>query len=154
MTYKEYKEARQKEANELPLKYAFSNEQFKEMMESWGLTVNDTDKIYRLSFGGGFYLKKDAEIIRAYFSKPSEIKKYMRDKEFALEAFEYEMDNHEYAINWQGDWDVCSCFSTRELEFAEDKTYSDYLIEAGYPKYVIVYFEEARRKHMKRAENW
>ena len=148
MTYKEYKEASQKEVNELPLKWAFGREQFKRMMAEWGLTENDTDKIYSLG-GGGYYLKTDAPIIRAYFTKPNELPKLMRDKEFALEAFQYEMGNHEYQINWQGDWDVCNCFSTKELQYADDKTYIDYLLEAKYPKYVIKYYEEARKIYLK-----
>ena len=34
----------------------------------------------------------------------------LRDYEHAKNAFKYEMLNHEYAINWQGDWDVINCF--------------------------------------------
>lgn len=34
----------------------------------------------------------------------------LRDYEHAKSAFKYEMHNHEYPINWQGDWDVISCF--------------------------------------------
>ena len=152
MTYKEWKEARQKEANDLPLKFAFSNEQFKKMMEEWGLTEDDTDKIYSLGFGGGYYLRKDAELIRAYFSKPCDIKKLMRDEAFALEAFEYEMWNHEYIINWQGDWDVCNCFSSKELEYSSEKTFEDYLLEAKYPKYVIKYYIKAKQNYMEKAK--
>lgn len=154
MKYRDYVETRNKEVNELPIKFAFGKDQFREMMESWGLTENDTDKIYSLGFGGGYFLRKDADIIHAYFTKPSELKKLMRDKEFAIEAFEYEMDNHEYAINYQGDWDVCNCFSSKELEYDSNKDYTDYLLEAKYPKYMIGYYEEARKNHMKRAANW
>jgi len=35
----------------------------------------------------------------------------LRDYEHAKAAFVYEMRNHEYPINWQGDWDVISCFA-------------------------------------------
>jgi hypothetical protein len=38
-------------------------------------------------------------------------------------AFLYEMNNHEYAINWQADWDVCSCFG--ECEYGINKNYRD-----------------------------
>lgn len=34
----------------------------------------------------------------------------LKDKDFALAAFLYEMDNHEYAINYDGDGDVLGCF--------------------------------------------
>lgn len=35
----------------------------------------------------------------------------LRDYQHAKEAFEHEMWNHEYAINWQRDYDVISCFA-------------------------------------------
>ena len=38
----------------------------------------------------------------------------MKDEDFAEAAFLYEMDNHEYAINWDGDEDVMSCFTIYE----------------------------------------
>ena len=148
MTYQDHKNAQQKEVNDLPLKWAFGRDQFKEMMNEWGLTENDTDKIYSLG-AGGYFLKKDEAIIKAFFTKPSELPKLMRDKEFAIEAFKYEMGNHEYQINWQGDWDVCNCFSTKELKYEDSKTYKEYLAEAKYPKYVIEFFTEARRDYLK-----
>ena len=46
MTYEEYKTKRQKEFNELPIFYAFSDKQFIEQMEKRGLTIADTVKIY------------------------------------------------------------------------------------------------------------
>ena len=147
MTYQEYKNARQKEVGDLPLKWAFGNEQFKEMMNEWGLKEDEYDKIGTIG-AGGYYLKKDRDIIIAFFTKPSDLKKLMRDKKFAIEAFEYEMANHEYAINYQGDWDVCNCFSSKELEFEEGKGYTEYLTEAKYPKYVIEYYEEARKNYI------
>lgn len=36
----------------------------------------------------------------------------LRDYEHAKDAFKYEMFNHEYPINWQGDYDVISCFTS------------------------------------------
>lgn len=35
----------------------------------------------------------------------------LRDYEHAKDAFKFEMFNHEYPINWQGDYDVISCFA-------------------------------------------
>ena len=32
--------------------------------------------------------------------------------EYQKSAFKHELYNHEYAINWQGDWDVFSCFGS------------------------------------------
>lgn len=151
MTYQEYREAKQKEFNALPIFWAFGKEQFRQAMEKRGLKETDTDKIYSLG-GGGFYLRSDAEIIRAYFSKPDELKTLMQDKDFAVSAFYYEMGNHEYHINWEADWDVCSCFANTELEYEDSKTYVEYLKEAGYDEKVIGYFREAKNNFLKDAD--
>jgi hypothetical protein len=147
MTYQEYQAKRQEECNALPLFFAFSNEQFKKHMEERGLTENDTDKIYRLGDTGGFYLRSDAALIKEYFQN-DKLFELMQDPEFATSAFRFEMDNHEYSINWQGDWDVCSCFSKKELEYGEDKDYRDYLKEAGMENLIPCYIN-AKQSHYK-----
>ena len=58
--YRELMNKQQEEVNALPLGFAFSNKQFAEMMQDWGLTIEDTDKILRLP-GGGFIQKKDSD---------------------------------------------------------------------------------------------
>ena len=64
------------------------------------------------------------------------------DKQDAYEAFRYEMENHEYAINWDGDDDVLDCFHL---------TY-DKLVEFDLKDV----YERARRDYMKDAveNNW
>lgn len=152
MLYKEYKAKRQQEFNELPIKFAFSNAQFKEIMEEWNLTAKDTDKIYKFP-GGGFYRKCDAELIRAYFNKRDELEDLMKDYKFRVSAFRYEMDNHEYSINYyQGDWDVLNCFSDRELNYEDFKTYKEYLEEMNHPEWIESY-KEAIKSHNKASEN-
>ena len=47
----------------------------------------------------------------------------LRDYEHAKSAFKYEMHNHEYPINWQGDWDVINCFT--KVEYKGDGTELD-----------------------------
>ena len=54
--YKELKDRHQKEMDAFPLGAAFSGDQFAEMMQKWGLTVDDTDKI--CSIGGGCFIRK------------------------------------------------------------------------------------------------
>lgn len=156
MTYQEYQDKTQKEFNDLPIFFAFGRKQFKEAMEARGLTENDTDKIYRLGDSGGYYLRSDAHIIRAFFKKDREDKtldNLMKEHDFAVSAFRYEMDNHEYAINYyQGDWEVVGCFSKKPLEFGDDKNYIDYLTEAGLEG-LIPWYEEARQSHFKAAED-
>jgi hypothetical protein len=73
------------------------------------------------------------------------------NEEYMIKAFEYEMDNHEYAINWQGDWDVCSCFG--RCKYSDSKTYRDYLKEMGKENMIKAY-SIAKENHMKRAANW
>ena len=51
MTYEELKNKHEQEMNAFPLGACFSQKQFEEMMQKWGLTIDDTDKI--LSIGGG-----------------------------------------------------------------------------------------------------
>lgn len=153
VTYTEYKAQEQEAFNALPIFYAFSNDQFEKAMQERGLTINDTDKIYKLGGTGGFYLKKDAPVIREYFNRPNKLAELMQDEEFAEEAFLYEMNNHEYAINWEGDYDVCNCFAPRTLEYGEDKSYTDYLKEAGLAGAITAY-RRAKARHMKAAEEW
>ena len=157
MTYQEYKKMAQKKFDDLPIFFAFSNKQLFEALEARGLTKDDTDKIYRLGDTGGFYLKSDAEIIRAYFNKDKNdqtLRDLMRDHDFAVSAFRYEMDNHEYAINYyQGDWEVVGCFSKVSLKYEEDKDYVDYLTEAGMAD-LIPWYKEARASHYEAAKDW
>lgn len=153
MTYQEFRKKQQEEFNALPLFFAFSDEQFKKAMEERGLTENDTDKIYRFG-SNSFYLRSDADKIRDFINKPDELPELMKDREFAISAFRYEMDNHEYAINYyQGDWDVISCFTRKRLEFSDDKNYKDYLYEAGLED-LIPEYQIAREAHLKAADAW
>lgn len=151
MTYLEFVKQREQEVNQLPIKYAFNNEQFEDIMAGWGLTSDDTDKIYRLGDTGGFYLKEDAERIREYFKGGDKLRELMQDKDFRREAFRYEMDNHEYFINWEADWEVCGCF-LNNIEYADGKDYEDYLREAGHEDWIQEY-KEARASHYKAFEH-
>ena len=54
--YAELREKHQKEFDKFPMKFAFSDKQFKEAMESLGLTENDTDKI--IGIGAGGFIRK------------------------------------------------------------------------------------------------
>lgn len=143
MTYEEYIKQAQEEFNNLPIFWAFSDKQFEEAMNERGLTVNDTDKIYKLTTGG-FCLRKDASIIREYYNKPDPLKEFMKKSEFAESAFYYEMKNHEYHINGQGDWDVCNCFGN--CEYSDNKNYANYLSEMGYSDDIIKAFKKARHR--------
>jgi len=146
MTYADYRIKNEKEYSALPIFFAFSEKQLEEEMNKRGLTLNDTDKIYRLNNLGGFYLKSDADVIRAFFKrdKYSELRNLMENEDgFAYEAFEYEMYNHEYPINWEGDYDVCSIFG--DCEYGDGKDWVDYLREGGYSNKVMKEFNRAAK---------
>jgi len=144
MNYEEWKDQRQSEFNALPLFFAFSDWQFKAEMEKRGLTENDTDKVYSIGTCG-FYLRSDADKIRAWAEKPDDLPELMKDHDFAVSAFYYEMCNHEYGINMQGDWDVCQCFG--DCEYKDSKEGGDYLKELGYGDEVCACYKEAKKKY-------
>ena len=49
----------------------------------------------------------------------TELDELMEDHDVAYEAFLYEMNNHEYAINCEGDCDVLGCFGMNEKTLEE-----------------------------------
>ena len=148
MNYREYREVKQKSFNELPIFFAFGMRQFKEAMAERGLTEKDTDKIYSLG-AGGYYLRSDAPLIRAWFSKKDELPELMKNYEFAEDAFFYEMKNHEFGINSQGDWDVCSCFG--DCEYDDSKGGDEYLRDMGYGESTVNAYHGAQARYFRAA---
>jgi len=60
MTYYDFKKQQQDEFDKLPMRAAFGDKQFKEMMAEWGLTTSKEDLEKVCSIGAGAYcLKKD-----------------------------------------------------------------------------------------------
>ena len=111
LTYRELTAKHQREVNELPIMYAFSNKQFEDgMRNKLGLEPNETDKIYRLGSTGGFYKKTDAQLLKETFDRHSlELQEAMKNDDFVLEMFEYEMGNHEYQISYDKEDVVNAC---------------------------------------------
>ena len=103
--YAEMKNRHQERINALPLMFAFSQKQFKEGMERWGLTENDTDKIYKLGSTGGFYQRKDSTLIFSAFEQNEDemTEAIHADPDgtgFIKDMFLYELANHEYCITY------------------------------------------------------
>lgn len=67
----------------------------------------------------------------------------LRDYEHAKDAFKYEMRNHEYAINWQGDYDVIGCFA--KVSYRGDGTEID---QTGWSDEIKRAYCDARREVM------
>ena len=128
-TYQEMKARHQREFNALPIGAAFTEESFRQMMERWGLTMDDVDKIY--SIGYGCYIqKKDADLLH------QTMERIEREKSEALAAdttgmgyikqmFDYELRNYE-------------CFYTndtsdmlRALDLTEEQVNADPRLKAG-----------------------
>ena len=102
--YQEMKDRQQKEFDAFPIRAAFSQQQFQQMMEKWGLTLNDTDKI--CSIGGGCYIRKaDIDAFVALINKTAaELKNAitadLTGDGFIFDMFVYELANHEYCITY------------------------------------------------------
>lgn len=97
--YTSLKAKHQEEIDAFPFGFAFNQSQFNEMMEKWGLTPEDTDKIYSIG-GGGYVRKSDAEAMEKMFER-HELERKMARKhgdDYLFEMFNYELANHEYCI--------------------------------------------------------
>lgn len=135
--YFDMKARHEKEINEFPFGFAFSNEQFKEMMEKWGLTENDTDKI--LSIGmGGFIRKTDKESMEELLERHREEKeKVLSNDKFLQEAIEYELGNHEYIITY--DLEPTLSALGYSIDILQDKRFKNI-------------FEKAKKNYLKSME--
>lgn len=103
--YVEMHNRHQKEMDAFPLGFAFSNEQFDEMMRNWGLEPHETDKIMRIPYGG-FVRKCDAdafhEMIERHSAEEETARRENKD-DYLYHMFDYELANHEY--NYTGELD-------------------------------------------------
>ena len=136
--YLQLKEKQEKELNDFPIAYAFDDKQLKEALEKLGATKEECVTV----IGCGDVMKKvDVPRFKEMLKRhKEEMLEAMKDVEFAEGAFLYEMDNHEYAINWSGDEDVLACFNMNTSKLREMG-----LVDA---------YNKARRQHMKNAEEW
>lgn len=101
--YTELKSKHQAEVDAFPLGFAFSTEQFVAMMEKWGLKPTHRSKI--IYMGNGAYVRgSDYKAMNEMFDRnEAELKAAMQDYDFAFEAFNYELGNHEYCITGELD---------------------------------------------------
>lgn len=95
--YIEYKNRKHAEFDKLPMKVAFGNKQFEQMIKEWGLTTSKEDltKIHQL--GAGCYcLKKDTHLFEEHFQRTQkELEEFLKDDDNLKSAFKYEFANHE-----------------------------------------------------------
>lgn len=100
-TYQEMKKRQEEELKKIPIKFAFTDEQFKQGMKELGLNENDTDKIVSIG-AGGFMKKTDVEAYKEMQKKHNkefwtEIAKDKVGDKFIKNMFLYELNNHEYS---------------------------------------------------------
>ena len=103
-TYTELKRRHEEEFGAFPMIFAFSDKQFEEGMEKLGLTLNDTDKVYKNSCGG-IYRKTDSEALKSLMHRHADELTGAIDGDedgtgFILGMFDYELANHEYCYTW------------------------------------------------------
>ena len=137
--YLELQKKHQKELEEFPIAYAFNDKQLEEALEKLSATKEECVTV----FGHGDIVKREnAKKLVAMLENQREemLQKIRDDVEFAEAAFLYEMDNHEYAINWTGDEDVLACFG---ITFEKINQWG-----------LQMAWHSARNKHMKNAEEW
>ena len=121
MTYQEYINKRQEEFNNLPIFYAYNERQWEEGLRKYNCKPEDVVRC-----GVGFCDKKDVHLLREFYESDI-LDDLMKDYEFAYNAIYYEMANHEYHINLEGDFDVCSCFGNIKYEDDDLGKYFDQL---------------------------
>lgn len=133
-------EKQREELNSFPIAYAFNDEQLKEALEKLG--AKSTKECVTIFNHGDIVKKENAKPFLDMLKRHSqEIRDLITsDKDIAEAALLYEMDNHEYAINWDGDDDVLRCFG---MDFGDLKELG---LEDAYRR--------ARNAHMKHAEEW
>lgn len=136
--YKELTERHQKEVNAFPIGAAFSDKQFAEMMQGWGFTLENTDKI--CSLGGGCFIRRSDK--DAFLEMMERHTKEMKDAiaadetgdGFIYDMFYYELANHEYCITYDyaETLDACNISykqlnSDKRLMHGLEKARKDYL---------------------------
>jgi hypothetical protein len=156
MKYSEFIEKTTKRVNDLPMIFAFSSEQLDRALDDMGLSMKDMkgDKLIRLGFGA-FCLKSDLDHIMSELDAVKEMKsEFVKDYEQAYDAFFYEMGNHEYHINGEGDWDVLSCFGLDDdvCEYVDGKDADEYMDAMGLSPVTKAAYHDARGDFLRMAD--
>lgn len=125
-TYIEMRQRQQKEVNDFPCFFAFSDEQFNKGMENLGLKPNDTAAICRGPIPAMFLKKDDA---KSYIEMMKRLDKELREAiaaddgapgGFICEIFRYELDNHEFAYTGEIEETIDSLgLSIEEIDASE-----------------------------------
>ena len=135
--YLELQKKHQEEISNFPIAYAFNEQQLKEALEKLGATADECVTVFN---HGDIVKKENAKpFIDMLQRHQDELQEAMKNEEFAEAAFRYEMDNHEYALNYDGDDEVLRCFGMTHKDLVKMD------LENAYRR--------ARNRHMKYFEN-
>lgn len=94
--YTKLKEKHQKEVNEFPIIFAFSNEQLDEGMKKLG--VANKDELASIGYGGYIKTQDTDAYVNMQIRINKECTEALKDPEYCYDAFSYELANHEYCI--------------------------------------------------------
>lgn len=137
-TYSNLMKKQHEEFNNFPIAYAFDKKQLKDALIKLGAEKEECITYFQ---SGDILRKSDIPALKEMMKRhKEELLEAMKDEKFAEEAFLYEMNNHEYAINWSGDDDVLACFYMKEKDLQDRGL--------GWA------YHRARKQHMKQAEEW
>ena len=103
MTYYEFKKQQQDEFDKLPMKAAFGDKQFKDMMTEWGLTTSKEDLEKIRSIGAGVYcLKKDYHLFIEFGERSvKKSEEFLSSDDDLVDALKYEFGNHECGLTFE-----------------------------------------------------
>lgn len=115
-TYTELKQENQNKINNFPIFYAFNDEQLKQGLEKLNTTIENITSIGY----GGFIRKSDKEAFKNMFDDiEQEQKELMKDDDFVIDMFLYEMGNHEYCITYDKE-EVLNACDISKIEYKEN----------------------------------
>lgn len=83
--------------------------------------------LQNLFFSGvcyGYFYSKDAVKEIANLKNKLD-KNIVKDYKYYLDAFNYEISNHEYCYNMQANWDVFNAVFNKNLDYKGDELFSD-----------------------------
>lgn len=125
-SYRQMQERHQKEMNNFPIAFAYSDQQFNDGMRRLGLDLSETDKVVSV-FYGAFIRREDHDALMEMFERHSKEERdafIKNEDDWAYKAFRYELANHEYS--YTGDYEPAleACGFTLE----ELKQYPDLVV--------------------------
>lgn len=94
--YKQLKDQLQKQYDALPIKYAYSEMQFKNMLKQFETEAGGRVRLLHIGHGA-YILAQDEKLIDEFLERSDrELSEAMKDDDFLYDAFNYELANHEF----------------------------------------------------------